>query len=208
MQVRSGVAVACLLLVAACGTTTQQRVATGGLTGGGIGALAGGPIGALIGGGVGAVAGWVTPKSADDMALALLRSTREPSASAVAAGSGASGTRAATGAGGSVPPAPPEVTRLQISPETAKHIQTTLRNEGLYQGPIDGIIGPRTERALASYQEQHGLQKSSALDTQTLQMLTSSTTDNVGSTTPQPTPSEPGSDASERQEPPATAPPR
>lgn len=70
-------AVALALLLAACGSTTTQRAASGGLTGLGIGALAGGPIGAVIGGAVGGVTGWVTPESADTLAISAVRQTRE-----------------------------------------------------------------------------------------------------------------------------------
>lgn len=45
------------LLLAACGTTTEQRVATGALGGAAVGAVTGGGNGALIGGAAGAVGG-------------------------------------------------------------------------------------------------------------------------------------------------------
>jgi len=50
-------AVSALLLLAACGSNTQQRAATGALGGTVAGALVGGPIGAVAGAAVGAGAG-------------------------------------------------------------------------------------------------------------------------------------------------------
>jgi hypothetical protein len=49
--------VAAGLMLAACGTTTESRVATGALGGAAVGAVAGGGNGALIGGAAGAVGG-------------------------------------------------------------------------------------------------------------------------------------------------------
>lgn len=47
-------------LLAACGTTTEQRVASGALGGAAVGAVAGGDLGdAVVGGAVGAGAGYV-----------------------------------------------------------------------------------------------------------------------------------------------------
>jgi hypothetical protein len=48
-----------LLLLAACGETTEQRAATGGLGGAAAGAVVGGPVGAVIGGAAGATGGAV-----------------------------------------------------------------------------------------------------------------------------------------------------
>lgn len=36
-------------------------------------------------------------------------------------------------------------------------IQTALKNAGLYQGPIDGKIGPASRRAIEQFQQQNGL---------------------------------------------------
>jgi hypothetical protein len=61
--------VALTLLTAACGTDTQQRAASGGLTGLGVGALVGGPIGAVVGGAAGAAGGWAMPEGAETLAM-------------------------------------------------------------------------------------------------------------------------------------------
>lgn len=40
---------------------------------------------------------------------------------------------------------------------TAEQIQQALKNAGLYQGEIDGKIGPKSKKAIGDFQEQHGL---------------------------------------------------
>lgn len=172
---KTGVVVLALLL-AACGSTTQQRAATGGLTGLGIGALAGGPVGALIGGAVGSVAGWVTPEGADTLALSVLQPTRQAGAGPSAAAAGSSATPAGVSGSSATPKAMAsaasgQAASLPISPELAKHVQTVLKDQGFYDGPIDGIIGGRTQAALAAYQERQGLARSPVLDLATLQAL-------------------------------------
>jgi Putative peptidoglycan binding domain len=36
-------------------------------------------------------------------------------------------------------------------------VQTALQQQGYYEGPIDGIVGPGTEAAIAAYQQENGL---------------------------------------------------
>jgi hypothetical protein len=36
-------------------------------------------------------------------------------------------------------------------------VQAALQQQGYYQGPIDGIVGPQTEAAIAAYQQANGL---------------------------------------------------
>lgn len=57
---------AAFLLLAACGDTTEQRAATGGLGGAAAGAAVGGPAGAVVGGAAGAGAGAVLDEGVDD----------------------------------------------------------------------------------------------------------------------------------------------
>ncbi len=40
---------------------------------------------------------------------------------------------------------------------TDKQIQQALKNAGLYDGKIDGTIGPRTKKAIEAFQTQNGL---------------------------------------------------
>jgi uncharacterized surface protein with fasciclin (FAS1) repeats len=55
-----------LLLLAACGGTTEERAATGGLGGAAAGAVVGGPVGAVVGGAVGATGGAVLDEGVDE----------------------------------------------------------------------------------------------------------------------------------------------
>ena len=71
------------LLTAACGADTQQRSASGGLTGLGVGALVGGPVGAIVGGAVGAAGGWAMPEGADTLALNAVRKEKTATSGAL-----------------------------------------------------------------------------------------------------------------------------
>jgi peptidoglycan hydrolase-like protein with peptidoglycan-binding domain len=52
--------------------------------------------------------------------------------------------------------------------------QVELRDRGLYQGSLDGIIGPETKRALSQFQQINGLGPTASLDAQTWRALTGS----------------------------------
>ena len=52
-----------------------------------------------------------------------------------------------------------------------ENVQLALRDQGYYHGPIDGLIGPQTQAALAAYQRDHGLVITSAVDEPTLVTL-------------------------------------
>ena len=48
---------------------------------------------------------------------------------------------------------------LTMAPEkpSIQDIQMSLKNADLYQGKVDGILGPRTRKAIEAFQEQNGL---------------------------------------------------
>jgi len=50
-------------------------------------------------------------------------------------------------------------------------VQTSLQEQGLYQGEIDGLVGPLTQEALAAYQSAQGLEQTAAIDQPTLESL-------------------------------------
>ena len=50
-------------------------------------------------------------------------------------------------------------------------VQTTLQEQGYYQGEVDGLVGPLTQEALAAYQSAQGLEPTSAIDEPTLAAL-------------------------------------
>ena len=59
-----------------------------------------------------------------------------------------------------------------LSPdEVIANVQTELYNEGYYDGPIDGILGPDTRAAIADYQADHGLAVTAAIDEPTVASL-------------------------------------
>jgi len=49
--------------------------------------------------------------------------------------------------------------------------QATLQEQGYYKGEVDGLMGPLTREALASFQRDHGLITTAALDQPTLASL-------------------------------------
>ena len=51
--------------------------------------------------------------------------------------------------------------------------QRTLKALGLYDGAVDGVTGPRTERAIREFQEQAGLDPTGKLDVRTMKELDS-----------------------------------
>ena len=195
MRVHAISALLAATFLAACGTNQEQRAATGGLTGFAIGALAGGPIGALIGTAVGGGAGALTPIGADEVAFwgrdklqqatastPVLRDIAQDRSSPrqeAFEGSGSSDPgRAAAQQRASGKTAPEQSpTRLRVSADTARQLQSTLMEAGLYDGAIDGIVGPQTERGIAAYQQRNGLQDTAVLHWETLQRLTSTPRD-------------------------------
>ena len=54
---------------------------------------------------------------------------------------------------------------------TIRSVQQALLKAGYDPGPIDGVMGPRTEQALSRYQQSKGLSSSANLDAQTLSAL-------------------------------------
>ena len=58
-----------------------------------------------------------------------------------------------------------------INDPTVRAAQRTLESNGLDVGPIDGILGPRTQAALRAFQEKQGLVRSGRLDAETVKAL-------------------------------------
>lgn len=138
---------ALLALLGACGNTTEESAATGGLGGAAIGALAGGPVGAAIGLGAGAAAG--TGVEAGQKKGIIPPEPGDQAASAEHAGN-------RTAANGDV-----------------RRAQLALRDQGLYDGPIDGISGRRTRHAVSEFQRRQGLPQTARLDDATRDALQS-----------------------------------
>lgn len=52
-----------------------------------------------------------------------------------------------------------------------EQVQQQLKSQGLYNGAIDGIVGPETQTALMQFQREQGLPETAQLDQQTLGRL-------------------------------------
>jgi hypothetical protein len=50
-------------------------------------------------------------------------------------------------------------------------VQVQLQRDGYYAGPIDGVLGPMTRRAITAFQADHGLAVTSTIDEPTLATL-------------------------------------
>jgi peptidoglycan hydrolase-like protein with peptidoglycan-binding domain len=62
--------------------------------------------------------------------------------------------------------------------------QTELRVRGMYGGSLDGVLGPETRQAIARFQQNTGLERTSSLDAQTWQALTGEPGVEQGSSVP------------------------
>jgi peptidoglycan hydrolase-like protein with peptidoglycan-binding domain len=70
----------------------------------------------------------------------------------------------------------PAAAQASIDPssrETVRRVQRSLKAEGLDPGPIDGILGPRTRRAIIKFQGAQGLELTGELDARTLRLILS-----------------------------------
>jgi peptidoglycan hydrolase-like protein with peptidoglycan-binding domain len=80
-----------------------------------------------------------------------------------------------------------------------KRAQEQLRDQGLYNGKIDGVMGPETKQALQQFQQKNGLPVTATLDQQTMDKLSGG---GQGSSMP-PTSNQGGSGANQHLAPPA-----
>lgn len=69
---------------------------------------------------------------------------------------------------------PPETTAANsgaLSRATIRETQWKLKKDGLYEGQVDGIMGPKTRAALGQYQRQHNLNADGRLTRRTAESL-------------------------------------
>jgi peptidoglycan hydrolase-like protein with peptidoglycan-binding domain len=59
----------------------------------------------------------------------------------------------------------------QLSKEDVKDLQSILKDLGLDPGPIDGILGPKTRKALRDFQKKQELPVTGLPDEKTVQAL-------------------------------------
>ena len=57
----------------------------------------------------------------------------------------------------SIQQAGPSSPNARVSTKGVMRTQEALKEKGYYDGPIDGIIGPKTRAALRRYQQEQGL---------------------------------------------------
>jgi peptidoglycan hydrolase-like protein with peptidoglycan-binding domain len=88
------------------------------------------------------------------------------------------------------------------SRDEIRQAQQQLQSQGLYNGAIDGIIGPETKQALHQFQQQNGLNQTARLDQPTMDRLFGNTGAGQGSTLPQ----TPGSASTPMTNPPPASP--
>jgi peptidoglycan hydrolase-like protein with peptidoglycan-binding domain len=50
---------------------------------------------------------------------------------------------------------------------TTQEVQEALKNAGLYTGKVDGVVGPRSKKAIRDFQEQNGLNPDGRIGPQT-----------------------------------------
>ena len=123
----------------------------------------------------------------------LLRKCVLGTASVVALGIGGTALDYAADAGGAAPAA--SVAPLSQASESRpggdlfrkddiRWAQVELRYRDLYQGSLDGVLGPRTKRALARFQKTNGLDQTASIDARTWEALTDYSEIGQGSSTP------------------------
>ena len=100
-------------------------------------------------------------------------------ASVLALGIGGAAVDHAANAGNAVPNAE---WNMPLAPGTSQHLQTAanlskddfrqaqleLRNMRLYNGSLDGVVGPESKRGLEQFQKNNGLDRTARLDGQTM----------------------------------------
>ena len=71
-----------------------------------------------------------------------------------------------------------------LSKDDIRWAQRRLDMIGLYDGPLDGVVGPETKRAILGFQKSNSLERTGTLDQQTADALIGGTVVGQGSSTP------------------------
>jgi peptidoglycan hydrolase-like protein with peptidoglycan-binding domain len=75
-------------------------------------------------------------------------------------------------------------TAANLSKDDVRQARLELRNMGLYNGSLDGVVGPETKRGLEQFQKNNGLKRTATLDPQTLDALIGNPGMSQGSSVP------------------------
>ena len=76
------------------------------------------------------------------------------------------------------------INATNLSKDDVRWAQVELRNLGLYNDSLDGLIGPEMKRGLAEFQKANGLKQTAMLDQQTADALIGNTRIGQGSSVP------------------------
>jgi peptidoglycan hydrolase-like protein with peptidoglycan-binding domain len=76
------------------------------------------------------------------------------------------------------------INTTNLSKDDVRWAQVELRNLGLYNDSLDGVIGPQMKRGLAEFQKANGLNQTAMLDQQTADALIGNTRIGQGSSVP------------------------
>ena len=76
------------------------------------------------------------------------------------------------------------INTTNLSKDDVRWAQVELRNLGLYNDSLDGLIGPEMKRGLAEFQKANGLKQTAMLDQQTADALIGNTRIGQGSSVP------------------------
>lgn len=96
------------------------------------------------------------------------------------------------------------------SNEQLRAAQEALKKHGMYEGEVDGIMGPKTRAAIQEFQKNEGLEATGRLDQQTLSRLgveeggTPAASPPTGGQQPQDKPASPPPAGGQQQDKPAT----
>ena len=63
------------------------------------------------------------------------------------------------------------INAANLSKDDIRWAQVELHTMGLYDGSLDGVMGPETKRALVAFQKSNGLERTATLDQQTADAL-------------------------------------
>src|SRR5437588_6265207 len=67
------------------------------------------------------------------------------------------------------------VDAANLSKDDIRWAQVELHTIGLYNGSLDGVVGPETKRVLLGFQKSNGLERTATLDQQTADALIGNT---------------------------------
>ena len=67
------------------------------------------------------------------------------------------------------------INAARLSKDDIRWAQTELHYAGLYNGSLDGVMGPETKQALAEFQKSNALERTARLDQQTADVLIGNT---------------------------------